>query len=331
METNFRRNTAIVLISVLALFLGYALLSYINGIFGALILYVIFNPLYKKLNRKIKNKTVSALSIILFTVLLIIIPMFLLTSVLVGEVQDIAKEAQELVFEVQSLELIDNYVQNVDIQDYLRSQISNIGTFIKSSLLQAINKVTGFIINLIIAYFLLFYMFLNSDKLMEVAYEFIPFKKKNSKLLIQEFKNVTNAVVVSTGAIAVLQGVLLGVGLYIFGVPGAALWGAIGIILSFLPVVGVPLIWLPAGGYKLFIGEPWAALGVFIWGLVLSNIDNFIRPALQKKVGRMHPLISLVGVFIGLPFFGIMGLIIGPLLLSYFFLALKMFKEEHTR
>lgn len=330
MKENFTKYTAILFILLLGGFLALAMLPYINGVFGALILFVMFNPLYKRLNKKL-NGTVSALIIIVFTVLIIVIPLIFLTSALVSEIQIIAFKAKDLVNEFQGLELIDQYVENVDLQNMIRSQISSAGSFFQGSLISALNKAAGFVVNLIITYFLLFYMFLNSNKLVELGYEFIPFSQTNSNRLMDEFSRVTKAVIISTGVIAIMQGVLVGAGLFVFGVPGAILWGVIGIILSFLPVVGVPVIWIPAGAYKLIVGEPWAAVGIFVWGLIISNVDSFIRPALQKKVGRMHPLISLIGVFIGLPFFGILGLVIGPLLLSYFFLSLRMFKEEYIR
>ncbi|MFW5991393.1 MAG: AI-2E family transporter [Candidatus Nanoarchaeia archaeon] len=329
MREYYRRNTALLLILLLAGFLIIAFWPYVNGIFGALILFVLFNPLYKRLNSWLKNKTISALLIIFLSILIIVIPLSIIIIASFGEVHMVVSEGQKLIQEFESLETIDSYIGNVNLERLIQTQISNTGSFIQGSLASAINRVTSFIINLIISYFLLFYMFLNSEKLPSIGYDCIPFNQKNSNQLIEEFGNVTRAVIISTGAIAVVQGVLLGVGLSIFSVPGAALWGLVGIILSFLPVVGIPIIWIPAGIYKILMGEPGAAIGIFVVGLILSNADNFIRPALQRKVGKMHPLISLLGVFIGLPFFGIMGLIIGPLLLSYFFLALKMFQEEY--
>ncbi|MGM5482188.1 MAG: AI-2E family transporter [Nanobdellota archaeon] len=331
MKEIFRRNIAIILILALTIFIAIAMSPYINGIFGALILYVLFMPLFSKLNKKIKNKRIVSIIVITLITLLIIVPLLSLTSALVGEVQVIAVKAQNMIDEFDSLEIIDKYIQNVDLQSLLQSEISNLGSFFQTSLLSALNKVTSFIINLVIAYFLLYYMFINHEKLINIGYEFIPFTKKNSHRLLKEFRDVTRAVVISTGVIALVQGVLLGIGLHIFNVPGATLWGVVGIILSFLPVVGVPIIWIPAGIYKLVVHKPVAATGLFIWGFIISNIDNFLRPALQSKVGKMHPLISLIGIFIGIPFFGILGLVIGPLLLSYFFLTLRMFKEEYMR
>jgi predicted PurR-regulated permease PerM len=140
---------------------------------------------------------------------------------------------------------------------------------------------------------------------------------------------VTYSVVISTGTIAVLQGALLGLAFYIFGLPGALLWGFVAAVLSFLPVVGPSLVWGPASLLMLLTQNYVAGIGILVFGLVLSNVDNFLRPLIQRQVGRMHPLVSLIGIFIGIPIFGILGLIIGPLMLSYFFLTLKMFREEY--
>jgi predicted PurR-regulated permease PerM len=96
-------------------------------------------------------------------------------------------------------------------------------------------------------------------------------------------------------------------------------------------VVGPSIVWGPASLIMLLTQNYVAGIGILIFGLVLSNVDNFLRPFIQQQIGKMHPLISLIGIFIGIPIFGLLGLIIGPLLLSYFFLTLKMFREEYFK
>jgi predicted PurR-regulated permease PerM len=196
-------------------------------------------------------------------------------------------------------------------------------------LLSITQRVANLVVGLTIAYFALYYLLIRSDKTSKRFVELIPFHRKNAQRLQKEFRDVTYSVVITTGTIAVLQGVLLGIAFLVFGIPGALLWGFVAAILSFLPVVGPSIVWGPAALIMLLSHNLVAGIGILIFGLVLSNVDNFLRPFIQQQVGKMHPLVSLVGIFIGIPIFGILGLIIGPLLLSYFFLTLRMFREEY--
>jgi len=97
-----------------------------------------------------------------------------------------------------------------------------------------------------------------------------------------------------------------------------------------LPLIGPPLIWIPAVIIKFLEGDYFSAGGILFFGIIISTSDNFIRPYLQRKIGRVHPLVSLIGFFIGIPLFGLFGIIIGPLLISYVILTIKMFKEEYV-
>lgn len=184
-------------------------------------------------------------------------------------------------------------------------------------------------ISVVILIFLLYYLLVRSKQISQAFVDIIPFSKKNARKLSEEFSNVTKSVVITSGLIALIQGILLGIGFAIAGFPGPILWGFIAAVLSFLPVVGPTLIWLPAGIIALTQHDYFGGIFILIWGFASSQSDNFTRPRFQQRVGKIHPLISIVGIFAGLSLFGMIGVIIGPLILSYFFLTTKMFKEEY--
>jgi predicted PurR-regulated permease PerM len=146
---------------------------------------------------------------------------------------------------------------------------------------------------------------------------------------VQECKRVTYATIVATGLIALIQGILITLAFLVFDIQGAFFWGFITAFLSFLPVVGPTLIWLPGSVFLFIQHRIGAGIALMVWGILLTNIENFLRPMLQKRVGKIHPLISLIGVFIGIPLFGLLGIVIGPLLLSYFLLIIRMVREEY--
>jgi predicted PurR-regulated permease PerM len=157
----------------------------------------------------------------------------------------------------------------------------------------------------------------------------IPFNKKHSKELVEKLKDISFSTLFVGGIIALIQGGLITTAFLIFGIPGPFLWGFITAILSFLPIIGPSIIWIPASIIQFSQGDYWIGGGVLIFGVVLSNIDNFIRPYLGKSIGKIKPLATFIGIFIGLPLFGFMGIFAGPLLIAFSILVLKMFKKEY--
>lgn len=119
-------------------------------------------------------------------------------------------------------------------------------------------------------------------------------------------------------------------GYYIFNVPDLLLWGILTCFATVIPIIGTALIWFPLVIYFIIIGDWWDAIGLLIYSaLIITHVDNLIRFILQKKMADIHPLITIFGVIIGLPLFGFMGVIFGPLLLSIFILCVDIFKREY--
>jgi len=131
------------------------------------------------------------------------------------------------------------------------------------------------------------------------------------------------------GIIALTQGTLLANGFWIFGIPDPIFWGVIGTFMSFLPVVGAPTLCIPAGIILIVGGHSLKGILLIAYGLLfIGNIDNVLRMMINKRIANTHPIISVIGVFIGLPLFGILGLVFGPVLLSYFLLLLEIYETN---
>jgi predicted PurR-regulated permease PerM len=204
--------------------------------------------------------------------------------------------------------------------------VNNVGGFF----VVTVRAVGGQVINYTIMYFIFFYLLVtDEDRLRKLVIAIMPFSKANTVKLQQEFRNITHSTVIASGCIAVGQAGLLTLGLFMFGVPGALVLGFLGLILAFMPLVGVPVIWVPSSAWLLATGQVVPAIGLLVWGFLISTIDNFVRPMLQNRIGHIHPVISILGVFIGLSFFGLLGVVVGPLILSYFVLTVKMFNQEY--
>ncbi len=321
-EKKIKKILAIIFLVCLALLLVYLLWPFMNAFFGALILFFLFRPIQKFFVKKLKwNKRVAALVTIIISLLIIIIPLYFLINSVFSEISGL----------IETGSLIPENLGTFLDQYNLKGYAGEITIYIKEIVLDQVKAVPMMLINMVILYFVLYYLLISYDEIDDKIVEIIPFGKENSLKLLNEFKNMTYSGVITAGLIAVLQGSLIAIGFLFFGLEGAALWGIVGALASFIPFLGTSIVWIPVVILQFIQGNYFVAIGFLAWGIFLGNIDNVIRPGLQQKIGRIHPLITLIGIFIGIPLFGILGLIVGPLLLSYFLLTVKMFKEEYLK
>jgi len=325
-HSAYSKILATIILVLLGILLLIAIFPYKNAFFGAFILYVLFYPAFSWLQKKGISKEKSAWLVIISTLFIILLPLILILPSAISQVGDIIENQDTILGVVDAL---DARIPNYDLTGSIKTTMREGLDYFQTQLGSFIGGATDFFITFVIMYFLLYYLFVNTVKKSKLK-NFIPFSRKHKQMLVDEFSQISKATIFTTGIIAVFQGALLGIGLWLVGVPGSLFLGFAAAILSFIPIVGIPVIWIPAGLF-LLATQHWAsAIFIFVLGVILSNADNFIRPFLQKKIGRIHPLTSLIGVFIGLPLFGIIGIVIGPLLISYFFLILDMYLKEYV-
>ncbi|MDG6244028.1 MAG: AI-2E family transporter [Methanolobus sp.] len=337
MKNSSKMPQALLVLGVLAIVLVYALYPYINAFFGAFILYVIFKPLYTYMTSRMRiNRNLAAFTIISLTIVLILIPLYIILTIVIFQIQSILFDTGSL---LEYLNLVSLYASqlplerlpvDINVSERITEVVSAAANFFSIMLLNAIQSLGQRLIEFVIMYFLLYYLFIGTNTMNSANLQgIIPFSKKNTIILLNEFKSIVNATLISSGIIAIVQGTLLTITFLLLGVEGAFLWGFIAAILSFLPVVGATIIWGPAVVIQLIQNDYFTALGILIGGVILSSVDNFLRPMIQNKVGRIHPLETLIGVIIGINLFGLLGIFIGPLLISYVSLIARMFNEEY--
>jgi predicted PurR-regulated permease PerM len=177
---------------------------------------------------------------------------------------------------------------------------------------------------------LFYYLLTGEDSIfVHKIYAAVPFNEENTSTLVREFSRIVRTTMISNGAVALFQGAILTITFLIVKIQGAFLWGSIATLLSFLPVFGSTLVWVPATVIEFLLGDYTTGSAILAIGIFVSIVDHFLRPMIQKKVGKIHPFLSLIGIIIGVSLFGLLGIIIGPLLLSYFILTLEMFSKEY--
>lgn len=342
MEKQVRAALALLIIIILSTIIIYAILPYINYFFGGFILFVIFKPLYHFFLKKMRfSRQISALLVIVVSIFVILIPLYFLLNMVITEIQLILMDQEAIMTSIQSGSQIFSSIFSrlnisqdtfqVSLEERIMDLFSEVINYLSVLILGSIQNISERVIGFLLMYFLLFYLLTGEDSdFMHGVFVAIPFNTKNTIILLDEFRNVVRTTLIASGAIAIIEGGILIVSFIIFGIQGAFLWGSIAAVLSFLPVVGTPLIWIPVTIIQLLQQDYTSTIGILLMGVLLNIADNsLLRPVIQKKVGEIHPFQSLLGIIIGVSLFGLVGIIIGPLLLAYFYLTVKMFSEEY--
>ena len=327
LNVNTRQGRAAILILLLGLALLAALAPFTSGLLSAPVFYVMFQPLYQRLARRIHASLAAGLTILL-AVLLILVPGAWLLTLIIGQAQDVVTSL------VQNPVL--GKLQNLTIAGYaVGPELVKLGQAIIGGLgrgaFSAVGTVTLMVFNLAIAFFILYFMLVTEGRSWLTIRPYIPFSTASAELLRDRFRAVTISTVVGTGLTATIQGILVGGAFAVTGLPNAAFWGVVTVVFAILPVVGSGLVWIPASVALYIQGEHGYAVGMAAFGaLLVGNIDNVIRPIVFRRWAQTHPLITVLGAFAGVRYLGLLGLLIGPLALSYFFELVRMYNEEYV-
>jgi predicted PurR-regulated permease PerM len=323
-----KRDRGAFLIFVLGLGLVWALWPFSTGLIGAPVLYVVFAPVHRWLAKRIPPRLAAAL-VVLMGVILVVGPGAAFVGLVAGEAQDMATGVIRSPLLARLREL---RVGPYDVGAQIESLGSRLVSWIGSSALGLIGTATRLGIQLAITFFGLYYLLLAPRTAWKGVRPFIPFSAKNAERLLDRFRDVTISTLVGTGMTAAMQGFLVGMAFWVTGIPNALFWGVVTVIFAILPVVGSGLVWGPAVLALAIEGRYGVAIGLAVWGaVVVGNVDNIIRPMVFRRWAQIHPFITIIGAFAGINYFGLLGLIIGPLAISYFFELIRMYREEYLQ
>ena len=326
---KLKQIVALAGITLLGGFLLITLSGFIPAFLGAVIFYVICSPFVLFLMNKIKLKRGLAVAItLILSFLVIIIPVFSLTYLLISKVSTMFSASHNFFSDIQNLNAYINssYGINILSPENLVKLQTGITNFIPNLLGQTMNILA----DIAIMYFILFYLLYTETSMEKSIVRFLPYEKENAHLFAKELISQTYSNVIGAPLLAIIQGCFAVFGFWIFGLNEAVFWGLMCGFLSFIPFVGSALIWFPAGIILAAYGDYWHGIAILIYGIVvISNMDNVFRFVLQKKIADIHPLVTVFGVIIGLKWFGIPGIIFGPLLISYLLIMIKIYRTEY--
>ena len=324
LDTNHDRAALIILILGAALVV--ALSPFATGLIGIPVLYVVFAPLHDWLARHARPSLAAAL-VVLVALFLIVVPGVSFAGLIVAQAQEIAGGViQSPILTRLSQVRIGEFQVGPQLADLGRS----VAAWLGSSAFSLVGTATRLALNLVIALFGLYYLLLRPAATWVAVGPYIPFSPANADQLRIRFRNVTTSTIIGTGLTAVIQGAMVAAGFAVTGLPNAMFWGVVATVLAVLPVVGSGLVWAPGALALVFDHRYAAALVLAVWGLVVvGNVSYVIQPMVFRRWAQIHPLVTLVGALAGVPYFGILGLLIGPLALSYFFELIRMYREEY--
>jgi predicted PurR-regulated permease PerM len=326
------RQERILLVASLLL-LGFAILfglrQYTTAFLGTGILYVIFRPWFGALvHRRRWNRRLVTIGLIVFALVVIILPFAVLSLLLIDRIQYYSRNTGPILKLVHSFERLTGF--SLTEQTNVKSMLQQGASFASRQFPSVLGGTLDFIIIIGLLFFALYFMFMEEEAFLKGLRTYLPFDPKTQRELGEELRVMVNANVLGQGLISLVQGVLTGLALALFGIPDAAFWGTVAFFLAFIPVLGTPLVWGPAGLILLSQGETGKGVGLLLVGAVLiTNIDNLLRIVLAKRIGDVHPLITLTGIVLGVPIFGILGLALGPLLIAYFIVLFKVFVRQN--
>lgn len=345
-----RRATIIFLVALSAVTLWFCYLiarPFLEPVFFAVVLVIVFHPLHARLHRHIRSESAAALLSTLCALLTIIIPAFLLSAALRNELTAVyqslsAGGAQDGGLIMRALQLLEKarmwlgkYVDlsQVDLRAELSDRLQQFSSFLLSQLAGFAGDVTSFAVAAVISFFTLFYLFRDGRVFWQRLSALIPLSPAQLEKLTTGVSGTITSSMYGGLAVAVAQGTLLGLAFWVLGLPSPVLWGMMTALFSFMPLVGTAMIWLPASIILMLIGHPVKGLILLAWGAgVVSTVDNIIRPLVISRQMRFHPLWVFFALLGGVQAFGVIGLFVGPAVLA---LATSLFslviEETHTQ
>lgn len=330
-EYKVNRYVFLSIILIFGLMLLMSLIQFFTAFLAAVILYILGKNFSNYLiTKKRWKKSTAAILVIIISFFIILLPITLLITLLYNKIASVIANPSTIIDAAKHLdEVIKEQTGFEVLSDNTLASIQSFSTNILSTIL---NTSLNFISTILMMYFFLYFMIININRMEAGILYYLPFKREKILMFGNELVALTFSNSVGIPLIALAQGVL-GYGAYIFtGVPEAGFWGVITGFCSVLPIVGSGIVWAPIAGYLLVTGGSWQGIFVLAWGaLIMGSADNVIRFILAKKMADVHPIVTILGVIMGLKYFGIIGLIFGPVLISFFLILLKIYYLEYQK
>ena len=324
----------------MGLLLGVGVLVFLVFLpfFEVLVLSAIFalvlHPFHKKLSKTLGGREgISAFILILVFAVVFMVPVGFITMQILGESKDLYLElsggSSANYIERISLAIegpIQRFYPNFSLDI---ARVASLGaSWVTTHLSTILSSVVAIFTGIVLMFISIFFFLRDGSKFKKVLIDFSPLSDKYDEQIFGKIKNTVHSTVKGVILVAIIQGVLSGIGMWIFGVPNATLWGSVSAVASLVPGLGTAIVFIPAIAYMLIIDNTAFALGLLLWGVVIVGlVDNFLTPYLYSRSVEIHQLIMLFAVLGGLIAFGPIGFIFGPIVIALFFSLIDIYKS----
>ena len=345
MKTNLNSGFLLVLIVLAGVGSYFVFKPFLVALFLAFVLSQLFRKWYEKINRKFGNYPSLAsfvLCLILFFIL--VIPFLLTASLVAKETADLYQGIQKTDLQARlksfsaspmlksigvDLSVFDLEKAGADNSQQLADSFKGAGNFIFSAIKKTYQGVTHFVFITFVVFFSLYYLFKDGDAIIKKLMALSPLKNTEESQLLKNFVSISKATLKGSLVIAIIQGVLTTIVFIITGVPSPVIWGVITVIVSLIPMFGAGLVWLPASIIMFLVGNIWQGVVIMIFGaLIVSTIDNFLRPKLVGEETSLHPILVFLSTIGGIALFGLIGILLGPVIIVLLVSLLDIYQTE---
>lgn len=334
-NTDFNDRLKQVIILIIIIAIGILLISemsmFLPGMLGAITLYIVSRKYYFQLifNRKWK-KGLTALTFIIGWLIIIAIPVYFTINLVSPKIKSLFQNKEQVIGGIKKIAANLTSVTGIELLSPESTQkfSEKLSTYVPGLL----NSTTMIISNIGIMFFLLYFLLVSGRDIEKTMHRILPLKEKNISLLASETKMMIKANALGIPVICIIQGLFAALGYYLFGVEEWGLWAFLTGVFAFFPIVGTMIVWVPVCIMLYTQGHAGTSIGLAVYSIVVTgNVDYVARLSLLKKLGNVHPVVTVLGVIVGLNFFGFIGLVFGPLLISYFIILVKIYINEFSK
>lgn len=329
--------------------LARVLAPFAPPLIGAVMIVLIFHPVHAKLHGRIRGSNLCAAASTLLVLCTIVVPVLILLWLLIREAADIAPVVSQwlskngsLASALQAHELpaplakvwakVSGFIEKwqIDLRGVALEALREVGNSITKFGAATLKGFFGLILDLIVLVLTLFFFFRDGRRIVRWILDMVPMEEKNKQLVFGRLDRTLSAIVRGAFITASAQGMLSGIGLAVSGVPFPVLLGFASALFSLVPFVGASLIWAPAAAYLYFTGHTAAAIGLAVWGMVVVGmVDNFLRPFVIGGQAELPILLILIGVLGGIQVFGLIGILVSPLLIASVLAFAQIYREQY--
>lgn len=330
-RVNLSKGYLLALVAVFAVLSYLLVLPFVQYVLLAILVAYVLAPLHRRLAPR-TSPTISAFALIIFAIAAFFVPFAVVIAAVAGDAASIVSNLDP---EALQIGMVESRIQNltgreVDIAGAVGDSGQQIGMVVVEQSTTWFSAATHAAVGLGLALFLIYYLLRDGRELLGWLHATSPLPNDVQSELYEELDDVMAAVLLGHVLIAIIQGGIAGIGLFVTGIPNAAFWTFVMIILALIPLVGSFLIWGPAIGYLFFTGEPVFAAGLAVYCLIVVSLsDDYLRPVLVDRYADLNPAIIILGVLGGVYAFGIMGLFFGPVVLGALLATLNVVADYY--